>query len=94
MRSAMSAFEIPWTVAHLCPWNFQARTLESIATSSSGYLPNPWIKSAFLVSPALAGGFCINCATWEALIKVRGEINEWKWYVNISKGIVAFFLQE
>ena len=35
-----------------------------------GYLPHPGIKP---VSPALAGGFCTNCATWEGLIGVQGH---------------------
>ena len=31
-------------------------------------LPNPGIEHASLMSPALAGGFFINSAPWEALI--------------------------
>ena len=31
-------------------------------------LPNPGIKTTFLMSPALAGGFFTTSATWEALI--------------------------
>ena len=33
-----------------------------------GDLPNPEIEPASLKSPALAGGFFTNSATWEALI--------------------------
>ena len=33
-----------------------------------GDLPNPEIEPASLKSPALAGGFFTNNATWEALI--------------------------
>ena len=33
---------------------------------SPGDLPDPGIKPVSLMSPALAGGFFITCATWEA----------------------------
>ena len=36
---------------------FQARTLEWVAVSSSGDLPDPGMEPAPPVSPALAGGF-------------------------------------
>jgi len=45
---------------------FQARILEWATMPSPGDLPYPGIKPASLVSPALAGGFFINSATWEA----------------------------
>ena len=31
-------------------------------------LPNPGIKSTFLMTPALAGGFFTSCTTWEVLL--------------------------
>ena len=34
---------------------------------SPGDLPDPWIEPVSLKSPALAGGFFITSATWEAL---------------------------
>ena len=40
----------------------QARILECIAM----HLPNPGIKPATLMSPALAGQFFTTSATWEA----------------------------
>jgi len=33
-----------------------------------GALPDPGMEPAALVSPALAGRFFTNCATWESLI--------------------------
>ena len=45
---------------------FQARMLEWVAMPSSRYLPNPWIESMSLTSPALAGGFFTTSASWEA----------------------------
>ena len=44
----------------------QARVLEGVAMPSSGDLPDPGIKPASLMSPALAGGFFTTSATWEA----------------------------
>ena len=45
---------------------FQARILEWVAIPSSRDLPNPGIKPASLMFPALAGGFFTTSATWEA----------------------------
>ena len=50
---------------------FQAGILEWVAISSSGDLPNPGIKPASFVVPALAGGFFITRATWEAMMKYK-----------------------
>ena len=44
----------------------QARILECVAMPSPGDLPYPGIKPVSLVSPAFAGGFFINSATWKA----------------------------
>jgi len=33
--------------------------------SPPGHLPDPGIELTSLLSPALAGGFFTNCATWE-----------------------------
>ena len=40
-----------------------------------GHLPNPGIKPASLPSAALAGGFLITSATWEAQVKWGGPLN-------------------
>ena len=42
---------------------FQERILEWVAVSSPGDLPDPGIKSTFLASPALAGGFFTTSTT-------------------------------
>ena len=44
---------------------------------SPGDLPDPGIKLSSLMSPALAGGFFITCATWKPLQKVRPRPNPW-----------------
>ena len=41
----------------LCPWNFPGKNTEWVAISYSRDLPDPEIKLAYLLSPALAGGF-------------------------------------
>ena len=43
----------------------QARILEQVANSFSGDLPEPGIKPASLISPALAGGFFTTSTSWE-----------------------------
>ena len=48
----------------------QARTLEWIATSSSGGSSQPRDQPSSPMSPALAGGFFTTSATWEAQICV------------------------
>ena len=54
----------------------QARILEWIARPPPGDLPYPRIKPAFLVSPALAGGFFTTIATWEALVGSEARTHE------------------
>ena len=44
----------------------QTRALEWVAFPPPGGLPSPGIKSMYLLSPALAGGFFTSSATWEA----------------------------
>ena len=46
----------------------QARTVEWVALPSSGDLPDPGIKPAFLMSPVLTGRFFTTSTTWEALL--------------------------
>ena len=60
----------PWTVAHqsLPSMGFPRQEYWSgLAFPSPGALPDPGIKPASLVSPALTGGFFITSTTWEAL---------------------------
>ena len=44
----------------------QARILDELPRPPPGDFPDPGIKLASLTSPALAGGFLITRATWEA----------------------------
>ena len=44
---------------------FQARTLEWVAIPTPGELPDPGIEPGSLVTPAMAGGFFVNCTTRE-----------------------------
>ena len=49
----------------LCPWGFSREEHWSgLPRPPPGDLPNPGSKPAFLMSPALAGGF-FTSATWE-----------------------------
>ena len=44
----------------------QARILKQVAIPTPRDLPDPGIESVSLASPALASGFFITSATWEA----------------------------
>ena len=55
---------------------FQVRVLEWVAISSSRKLPDPGIKCASLVSPALAGRFFTR-ATWKAPDSIDTYVNKW-----------------
>ena len=47
----------------------QARILEWVACPPPGDLPDPGIKPASLMSPALAGGLFTTSTTWEAPLR-------------------------
>ena len=49
---------------------------ESTRFPPPGDLPDPGIKPAFLVSPALAGRFFTTSATWETLSYTLGRLRE------------------
>ena len=68
--SCVRHFATPRTIIPQAPVHgiLQARILEWVAISFSRDLPNPGIKPASPVSPALEGGFFIISATWEALL--------------------------
>ena len=72
--SSVSDFLTLWAICSLAGSSvhgiLQARILEWVACPAPGDLPHPGIKP---VSPALAGGFCTNCATWEGLIGLQGH---------------------
>ena len=59
----------PWTLAYqaLLSMEFSRQYYWSgLPFPTPGDLPDPGIKPASLVSPALAGGFFTTNATWEA----------------------------
>ena len=55
--------------------NLQAIILEWVASPPPGDLPNPGIEPTSLMPPALAGGFFMTSATWEALICIWSSSN-------------------
>ena len=61
-----------WTIAHQAPVHgiLQARILQYVAMPSAGDLPDPGIKPAYLISPALVDRFFITSATWEAPLTI------------------------
>ena len=68
----------PWTVAHQAPLSMEFSRQEywsGLPFLSPGHLPNPGIKPASLVSPALAGGFlvCSFVFTIASLGKPTGQ---------------------
>ena len=59
----------PWTVARKAPLSMGFSRQEYLSGSPCpppGGLPDPGIKSRYLVSPALAGGFFTTSTAWEA----------------------------
>ena len=69
MFSHVQFFETLWTLARQAPlfMGFSRQEYWSgLPFPPLGDLPDPGIKSASLMSPALAGGFFTTFATWEA----------------------------
>ena len=69
VTSVVSDSATPWTVAHQAPLSMGSTWQEYQSGSPCpppGDLPNPRIKSASLISSALAGRFFTTSATWEA----------------------------
>ena len=67
--SRVCPFVTLWTVARQAPLSMGFSRPEYWSGSpclSPGDLPDPGIKAASLMSPALAGSFFTNSATWEA----------------------------
>ena len=59
----------PWTIARqvsLSTGFYRPEYWSALPVPPPRDLPNPGIKPASLVSPALAGGFITTSATWEA----------------------------
>ena len=71
----------PWTVALQVPLSmefFRQEYWSELPFPTPGDLPDPGIQYVSLVSPALAGRFFTNCATWEAPAPVSpGESSGW-----------------
>ena len=67
-------FVTPWTVAHQAPLSMgfsRQKSWSRLWCPPPGHLPNPGMEPAALMFPALADGFFITVATWEALKEVR-----------------------
>ena len=66
--NCVQLFVTLWTVAHrlLCPWDSPGKNTGVGAIRLPRDLPNPGIKPASLMFPALAGRFFTTSATWEA----------------------------
>ena len=66
-------FATPWTIAcqTLCMGFSRQEYWSGLPSPPAGDLPDPGIKPASLLSPALAGGFFTTSATWEALATVH-----------------------
>ena len=82
-------FVIPWTVAHQTPLSMGFSRQEywsGVLFPSPGDLPNPGIKPASLLFPALAGRFFTTRATWEA-----HEGNRRGWFSHRFSGLMVCF---
>ena len=74
LLSHVRLFTSPWTIAHQAPLSmgFSRQEYRSgLLFPTSGDPADPGIEPVSLVSLVLAGGFFINCTTWEALKKVE-----------------------
>ena len=83
------SFVTPWTVAHQTPLSMGFSRQEywsGVLFPSPGDLPNPGIKPASLLFPALAGRFFTTRATWEA-----HEGNRRGWFSHRFSGLMVCF---
>ena len=70
--SHVQLFAPPWTVARQAPPSMEFSRQEywsGLPFPPPGYLPDPEIEPASLVSPALAGRFFTTNTTWEDEMK-------------------------
>ena len=84
--SCVPLFVAPWTVTHQAPLSMGFPRQEywsGLPFPSPGNLPDPGIESTSLAPPALAGGFFITSATWEAPWLCMGQVN-----LTIYKSVV------
>ena len=76
-----------WTVAlqsPLCMEFFRQKYWSGLSCLLPGDLPDPGLKLAALMSPALAGGFFTSSATWETCICVYSDSNYGKYSLKIT----------
>ena len=76
--SHVQLFATPWTVARQAPLSVGFSRQEywrGCHVLLQGDLPDPGIELAYLLSPALAGGFFTNSATWEALARCSQAVS-------------------
>ena len=66
--SCVQSFETLWTIAPLSVRFSRQEYWSGLPCPSPGDFPNPGIKPASLMSPALAGRFFTTSATWEVLV--------------------------
>ena len=68
--SHVQLFVTPWIVARQAPLSMgfsRHQYWNGVPFPSLGYLPDPRIKPASLMSLVLAGGFFTTSASWEAI---------------------------
>ena len=74
-----NSFVTPWNVAYQAPLSLGFSWQEywsRLPFPPPGDLPDPRIKLASLMSPALAGGFFATSATWEGLSRLQSNQEE------------------
>ena len=80
----MSDYVTLWTVAHQAPLSMEVSRKEywsGLPFPSPGDLPDPGIRPASLMSPALAGIFFTSSTTQEALVShIFGIFSQLFWY--------------
>ena len=79
--SGVWLFATVWTVAHkasLFMGFSRQEYLSGLPCPAPGDLPDPGIKTASLMSPALAGVFFTACATWEKAVAAHSSTLAWK----------------
>ena len=74
--SRVRLFAAPWIVPHQAPLSmefFRQEYRSGSPVPTPGYLPNPGIKPASLVSPALAGRFFTTSATLGSPVSLTSD---------------------
>ena len=81
-------FATLWTVAHQAPLSMGFSRQEywsGLPCPPPGHLPNPGIEPTSLLSPALAGGFCITGTTWEVRTVFWLKSFRWIFFLQFSQ---------